>query len=83
MKKRLLLPLVVCVILLLELWVIFLLPDDTLFNLTGEENLTGQARGLLQLAMGRLRPQPDTQPNAEIQYADVNPFSINTFLQEA
>ncbi len=56
--------------------------DQTLFDWTGEEEPAGQARAALQLAMGKLRPQPDTQPDAVIQYADVNPFGINTFLQE-
>jgi len=82
MIKRWLGLFVLCALLALAAGGILLLRGDTLFNLTGEEDLTGQARGLLQLAMGRLRPQPDTQPNVPINYADVNPFGINTFLQE-
>ncbi len=54
---------------------------ETLFQWTGEEELPGQIRGLLQLAAGRLRPQPETRPEVPIAHADVNPFGINTFLQ--
>jgi hypothetical protein len=54
---------------------------ETLFQWTGEEELPGQIRGLLQLAAGRLRPQPETRPDVSIAHADVNPFGINTFLQ--
>ena len=56
--------------------------SQALFAWTGEEALVGQARGLLNLAMGELRPQPDTRPDTEIAYADVNPYGINTFLQD-
>ncbi len=41
-----------------------------------------QLRGVLQLAVGRLRPQPDTRPDVPIPHAEVNPFGINTFLQD-
>jgi hypothetical protein len=53
----------------------------TLFDWTGEEGWAGQARGVLQLITGRLRPAPDTRPEVPIPYADVNPYGINTFLQ--
>jgi polysaccharide biosynthesis protein PslG len=59
-----------------------LLNGETLFYATGKEELTGQLRGVLQLALGQLRPQPDTQPGASIPHADVNPFGINTFLEQ-
>jgi hypothetical protein len=59
-----------------------LLNGETLFYCTGEEELAGQLRGLLQLALGTLRPRPDTQPTALISRADVNPFGINTFLEQ-
>ncbi len=55
--------------------------SQLLFDWTGEEAWGGQARGLVQLVMGRLRPQPDTRPDVAIRYADVNPYGINTFLQ--
>ncbi len=56
--------------------------SQVLFNWTGEESFAGQARGVMQLAMGQLRPQPDTRPDLPISHTDVNPFGINTFLQE-
>ena len=59
-----------------------LLNGETLFYATGKEELSGQLRGVLQLALGELRPQPDTQPGASIPHADVNPFGINTFLEQ-
>jgi hypothetical protein len=56
--------------------------SQVLFDWTGEEAWAGQARAVLQLATGRLRPQPDTRPDASIPYANVNPYGINTFLQD-
>ncbi len=56
--------------------------SQVLFDWTGEEAWAGQARAVLQLATGRLRPQPDTRPDVSIPYADVNPYGINTFLQD-
>ncbi|GAB4472281.1 MAG: hypothetical protein Kow00124_10130 [Anaerolineae bacterium] len=50
------------------------------FNLTGEESLTGQVRGLAQLALNITRPRPITRPDVAVQHADVNPFGVNTFL---
>jgi len=50
------------------------------FSLTGEESLAGQARGVAQLALGLSRARPDTDPGAFVEYADVNPFGVNTFL---
>jgi len=55
--------------------------SQALFDWTGEESWTGAARGGLQLVTGRLRPGPDTRPGVPIPYADVNPYGINTFLQ--
>jgi hypothetical protein len=59
-----------------------LLNGETLFYVTGEEELPGQLRGVVQLIFGRLRPQPDTRPDVSIPLADVNPFGINTFLEQ-
>ncbi len=52
------------------------------FNLTGEEGLASQAGGLAQLTLNLTYPPLDLQPYAEIEYADVNPFGINTFLHQ-
>jgi hypothetical protein len=52
------------------------------FSLTGEESTAGQIRGLLDLAAGSLRPGLDLRPEAPIEHAGVNPYGINTFLQQ-
>lgn len=52
------------------------------FNLTGEEVLGGQARGLWHLAVGAFRPPLNLQAEVPIQHNGVNPFGINTFLQQ-
>ncbi|MBN1316049.1 MAG: hypothetical protein JXA42_11290 [Anaerolineales bacterium] len=74
----------VCLIILLLLAVILSgkTISRTVFDWTGENSMAGQARAVLQLAFGLLRPQPDTQPDANISHTDVNPFGINTFLQD-
>ena len=64
-------------ILLFALW-----PDTTsLYDLTGEEALPGQLRGVVHWMYSAVRPQPDLAPEAEIAYANVVPFGMNTFLQ--
>ncbi|MER3459237.1 MAG: hypothetical protein C4309_11955, partial [Chloroflexota bacterium] len=35
-----------------------------------------------QLVLGWLRPQPQTRPDAPIRHSGVNPFGINTFLEQ-
>lgn len=58
------------------------LPSDPLFAWTGEEELLGQVRGLLQLAGNLLRPQPRTARYVPVAHAGVNPFGINVFLEQ-
>lgn len=53
-----------------------------LFDWTGEEQLLAQVRALGQLVLGWLRPQPQTRPDVPIRYSGVNPFGINTFLEQ-
>ncbi|MBI3359985.1 MAG: hypothetical protein HY023_02630, partial [Chloroflexi bacterium] len=53
-----------------------------LFSLTGEEKLGGQLLGLWQLAGDVIRPRPVLDPDAPIAHTGVNPFGINTFLQQ-
>lgn len=53
-----------------------------LFNLTGEEQLLGQVRGLLEVSTQFLRPIPNTAPDAVAALADVPPYGVNTFLQQ-
>jgi hypothetical protein len=55
---------------------------EWMFDLTGEEQLAGQLRGLLDLASDLLRPRLNLQPEAPIAHNGVNPFGINTFLQQ-
>jgi hypothetical protein len=55
-----------------------------LFGLTGERMLAGQVRGLGQLAadLTRSGAHLNLQPEVPIQYTGVNPYGINTFLQQ-
>jgi hypothetical protein len=53
-----------------------------LWNHTGEEELLAQVKGLSDLSSDRLRPSPALDANAAIQYANVNPFGINVFLEQ-
>ncbi len=52
------------------------------FDLTGEEDLGPQVLGTLQMALNVTTPPLDLQPDAPIKYTGVNPFGINTFLQQ-
>jgi hypothetical protein len=53
-----------------------------LFDLTGEDNLLGQARGLIDLLTQFTRPAPNTAPDAVVAFAGVSPFGVNTFLHQ-
>lgn len=52
------------------------------YSLTGEEQPAAQVRGLWNIAVGWLRPPLDLRPETPIQHNGVNPFGINTFLQQ-
>ncbi len=52
------------------------------FSLTGEESLGGQLRGLWQLSGDALRPRLDLRSDVPIAHAGVNPYGINTFLEQ-
>jgi hypothetical protein len=52
-----------------------------LFNITGEEGTLPQISGAIQYALTRLQPPLDTAADAPVQYAAMNPYGINTFLQ--
>lgn len=56
-------------------------PATSLYELTGEETWAGQLRGGLHWLNTAVRPQPHLAPEADIQFADVSPFGVNTFLQ--
>lgn len=53
-----------------------------LFNLTGEERLFSQLKGLTDLSADLLRPRLDMAPDAAVRHTNVNPFGINVFLNE-
>ncbi|MFC1975357.1 cellulase family glycosylhydrolase [Chloroflexota bacterium] len=52
-----------------------------LFNLTGEETALPQISGTIQYALTRLQPPLKTADNVPVQHAHINPYGINTFLQ--
>ncbi len=55
---------------------------ERLFELTGEETWLQQIHALGQLGGDLIRPPLDLQPETPIAYNGVNPFGINTFLQQ-
>jgi polysaccharide biosynthesis protein PslG len=55
---------------------------QAMWSLTGEENPVGQIRGTVEWAGSLIRPQPDTQPYAVIAHTDVNPYGMNTSLEQ-
>ncbi len=56
--------------------------SSTLFDWTGETEPLQQLKGLTDLSSDLLRPKPRTDDMAPVEYADVNPFGINTFLEQ-
>lgn len=53
-----------------------------LFALTGERDLMPQVRGVFQYLSNWTRPAPRTEPLAVVAHTGVNPFGVNTFLQQ-
>jgi hypothetical protein len=53
----------------------------TLFNLTGEEAILPQISGTVQYFLTRLHPPLRTADDIPVRFADVNPYGVNTFLQ--
>lgn len=53
----------------------------SLYDLTGEESLAAQLRGVIHWFNTAVRPQPQLAIQAEMAQADVSPFGVNTFLQ--
>lgn len=67
----------------LLLLVIALWPDaSSLYDLTGEEELPGQVRGVVHWLYTAIRPQPNQAPEVETDFAGVSPFGMNIFLQQ-
>jgi hypothetical protein len=66
------------IILIAALW-----PNATsLYDLTGEENLSGQFRGLIHWFNTAIRPQPDQDPEALVTTSAPSPYGMNTFLEQ-
>ena len=55
---------------------------DYFWEVTGETAPLEQLLGFGQYLVRWTRAQPDTQPYADIPLADVNPFGVNTFLEQ-
>jgi len=64
---------------------VFLLRDplgDLLGGWTGEEEPTAQVKALGALGASLFQPARDTQPYAAIEQVGVNPYGVNTFLEQ-
>lgn len=72
---------IVLVVALLLLLAALVPPTLSLYELTGEEEIAGQLRGLLHWTHTALRPQPALAAEAEIAHTQVSPFGANAFLQ--
>lgn len=55
---------------------------DWAFAHTGEEEPLSQVRAFIHIGLGALRPPLDLRPDLPIRYTGVNPFGMNTFLQQ-
>jgi len=55
---------------------------DFLFHVTGEESLPAQIRGGLEWLGNLTRPQPETADFDPVANAGINPFGVNTFLEQ-
>jgi len=49
---------------------------------TGEEELLPQVRGLFHLLADCTRPRPNPKPFVPVCHASVNPYGVNTFLEQ-
>lgn len=56
-------------------------PAGTLYEFTGEEQIQGQARGIIHWLNTAIRPQPHLAPEAELTHESISVFGANTFLQ--
>src|SRR5574341_247573 len=55
---------------------------QTFWSLTGEEAPLAQIRGMVEWLGNFTRLQPNTAPMTPINHVDVNPYGINTFLEQ-
>ena len=65
----------------LFVWVNRAAAQTFLFNITGEEAPLPQLSGALQYGLTRLQPPLQTADDVPVQFAQVNPYGVNTFLQ--
>jgi hypothetical protein len=63
------------------LWLIRHQLQNAMFNVTGEKEILPQISGTIQYALTRIQPPLRTAAEVPVQYANVNPYGINTFLQ--
>ncbi|MDX1412815.1 MAG: cellulase family glycosylhydrolase [Candidatus Promineifilaceae bacterium] len=54
----------------------------SLYDLTGEEAWRGQLAGVVHWINTAVRPQPILARQAAINFQDVSPYGVNTFLQQ-
>jgi hypothetical protein len=52
------------------------------WSLTGEETPAGQLRGMVEWGGNLIRTPPRTAPSVPVDHAGVNPYGINTFLEQ-
>lgn len=76
--SRKLIPAVALLILIIAIWP----KANSLYDLTGEEEIPGQLRGVVHWLYTAIRPQPDQGSVTNIAFSDVLPFGMNTFLQQ-
>ncbi len=55
---------------------------QTMWSLTGEEAPLKQMRGMVEWLGNFTREQPNTDPDVPIQHVGVNPYGVNTFLEQ-
>ncbi|MBN1991418.1 MAG: cellulase family glycosylhydrolase [Anaerolineae bacterium] len=79
--KRILIGCVVILLLFGSVWLTRHRLQMALFNLTGEESLLPQISGTVQYLLTRLQPPLQTADHLPAQHAQVNPYGVNTFLQ--
>ena len=53
-----------------------------LFQVTGEEQWFGQAKGITDLFADAFRPRLNLAPEVHVRDADVDPFGVNVFLDQ-
>lgn len=76
--SRKLIPAVAILILIIALW-----PNaNSLYDLTGEEEIPGKLRGVVHWLYTAIRPQPNQGSVTDLTFFDVSSFGMNTFLQQ-